>query len=195
MPIVRPTYDIAPGTPIEELDTPILLLDLDIFERNARRMMDTMREHGVGWRPHSKAIKSPELIKLQMAIGAHGATCAKVSEAEVLVAGGVPSVLIAYELAQPVKWERVAALQEHGEVIACVDSPEHLAMASAAGQRAGVNVPVLIELDIGMDRCGILPFGPAVELALASVSPSVSMVLPTAISGVERSSVVCLFRS
>ena len=165
MPIARPTYDISPGTPIEELDTPVLLLDLDIFERNARRMMDTMREHGVGWRPHSKAIKSPELIKLQMQIGAHGATCAKVSEAEVLVAGGVPSVLIAYELAQPVKWDRVAALQEHAQVIACVDAPEHLAMASAAGQRAGVDVPVLIELDIGMDRCGILPFAPAVELA------------------------------
>ena len=165
MPIVRPTYDIAPGTPIEALDTPVLLLDLDVFERNAKRMMDTMREHGVGWRPHSKAIKSPELIKLQMQIGAHGATCAKVSEAEVLVAGGVPSVLIAYELAQPIKWQRVAELQEHGEVIACVDRLEHLAMASEAGQRAGVNVPVLIELDIGMDRCGILPFAPAVELA------------------------------
>lgn len=165
MPIVRPTYDIAPGTPIEALDTPVLLLDLDKFERNATRMMDTMREHGVGWRPHSKAIKSPELIKLQMQIGAHGATCAKVSEAEVLVAGGVPSILIAYELAQPIKWERVAALQEHAEVIACVDRPEHVAMASEAGQRAGINVPVMIELDIGMDRCGVLPFAPAVELA------------------------------
>ncbi len=165
MPIVRPTHDIAPGTPIEALDTPVLLLDLDIFERNARRMMDVMRAHGVGWRPHSKAIKSPELIKLQMAIGAHGATCAKVSEAEVLVAGGVPSVLIAYELAQPLKWERVAALQEHAEVIACVDSPTHVAMAGAAGVQAGVDVPVLIELDIGMDRCGIQPLGPAVDLA------------------------------
>jgi D-serine deaminase-like pyridoxal phosphate-dependent protein len=165
MPIVRPTYDIAPGTPIEALDTPVLLLDLDIFERNARRMMDVMRAHGVGWRPHSKAIKSAELIKLQMAIGAHGATCAKVSEAEVLVAGGVPSVLIAYELAQPLKWERVAALQEHAEVIACVDAPEHVRMASEAGLKAGVDVPVLVELDIGMDRCGITPGAPAVELA------------------------------
>jgi D-serine deaminase-like pyridoxal phosphate-dependent protein len=165
MPTVRPTYDIAPGTPVDALDTPVLLLDLDIFERNGRRMMDVMRAHGVGWRPHSKAIKSPELVKLQMAIGAHGATCAKVSEAEVLVAGGVPSVLIAYELAQPLKWQRVAALQEHGEVIACVDAPEHIRMASEAGIAAGVEVPVLVELDIGMDRCGIAPGAPAVELA------------------------------
>ncbi|MFN8624039.1 MAG: DSD1 family PLP-dependent enzyme [Chloroflexota bacterium] len=165
MPIVRPTYDIAPGTPVEALDTPVLLLDLDIFERNGRRMMDVMKAHGVGWRPHSKAIKSAELVKLQMAIGAHGATCAKVSEAEVLVAGGVPSVLIAYELAQPLKWERVAALQEHAEVIACVDAPEHVRMASEAGLKAGVDVPVLVELDIGMDRCGIEPGAPAVDLA------------------------------
>jgi D-serine deaminase-like pyridoxal phosphate-dependent protein len=59
----------------------------------------------------------------------------------------------------------VAALQEHGEVIACVDALEHVEMASKAGLAAGVDVPVLIELDIGMDRCGILPYGPAVELA------------------------------
>jgi D-serine deaminase-like pyridoxal phosphate-dependent protein len=124
-----------------------------------------MREHGVGWRPHSKAIKSPDLIRRQMAIGAHGATCAKVSEAEVLVAGGVPSVLIAYSPALPIKWERVAALQEHAEVIACVEAPEHLAMASAAAARMGATVPVVIELDIGMDRCGIAPGAPAVALA------------------------------
>jgi len=165
MPIVRPTYDIAPGTPVSELDTPVLLLDLDRFERNARRMWDAMAAQGVGWRPHSKAHKSPEIARMQMAIGAHGVTCAKVSEAEVMVAGGVPSVLIAYELPLPVKWARVAALQQHAEVIACVDAPEHVAMAGAAGVAAGVEVPVLIELDIGMDRCGIRPGAPALALA------------------------------
>jgi hypothetical protein len=165
MPIVRPTHDIAPGTPVAELDTPVLLLDLDRFERNARRMWEAMAANGVGWRPHSKAHKSPLIAKRQMAIGAHGVTCAKVSEAEVMVAGGVPSVLIAYEPPLPVKWERIAALQHHAEVIACVDAPEHIAMASAAGVAAGVEVPVLVELDIGMDRCGIRPGQPALELA------------------------------
>ncbi len=165
MPIVRPTHDIRPGTPVAELDTPVLLLDLDRFERNARRMWDVMAANGVGWRPHSKAHKSPEIARMQMAIGAHGVTCAKVSEAEIMVAGGVPSVLIAYEPPLPVKWERIAALQAHAEVIACVDAPEHVAMASAAGVQAGVEVPVLVELEIGMDRCGIRPGEPALALA------------------------------
>lgn len=165
MPIVRPTHDIAPGTPVNELDTPVLLLDLDRFERNARRMWSTMEAQGVGWRPHSKAHKSPAIAKRQMAIGAHGVTCAKVSEAEVMVAGGVPSILIAYEPPLPVKWERIAALQPHAEVIACVDAIEHVRMASAAGVAAGVEVPVLVELDIGMDRCGIRPGRPALDLA------------------------------
>jgi D-serine deaminase-like pyridoxal phosphate-dependent protein len=165
VPTVRPAIDVAPGTPLGEVDTPALLLDLDRFDRNVERLMSAMRASGVGWRPHSKAHKSPVIAQMQIAAGAHGITCAKVSEAEVMVAGGVASVLIANEPARASKWERIAALQADAEVIACVDAPEHLALASAAGVAAGVEIPVLVELDIGMDRCGIAPGAPAVELA------------------------------
>jgi D-serine deaminase-like pyridoxal phosphate-dependent protein len=155
----------APGTPIEEVDTPALLLDLDRFERNATRLMEVMRANGVGWRPHSKAHKSPDIAKRQIEIGAHGVTCAKVSEAEVMVEGGIESVLIANELPLPGKWQRLAALQDRAEVMAAADAPEHVAMASEAGTAAGVEIPLVIEVDIGMSRGGIAPGEPSVELA------------------------------
>lgn len=163
--VISSPYDIVIGTPVKLLDTPVMLLDLDIFERNAVRLMSVMSKNGVGWRPHSKAHKSPIIARMQIALGAHGVTCAKVSEAEVMVCGGVQSVLIANELAQPVKWRRVAALQSQAEVIVCVDSIEHLSMASDAGVLLGVEIPLLVEVNIGMDRCGIAPGKPALELA------------------------------
>ena len=165
LPLVTLADNIAIGTPVRLLDTPVMLLDLDCFERNAGRLLSVMRKNGVGWRPHSKAHKSPIIARMQIALGAHGVTCAKVSEAEVMVQGGVPSVLIANELAQPVKWRRVATLQSHAEVIVCVDSIEHLNMASDAGVALDVEIPLLVELNIGMDRCGISPGQPALDLA------------------------------
>lgn len=161
----RPAPEITPGTPIGELDTPCLLLDLDRFERNAGRVMGHLRDNGVGWRPHSKAHKSPILARMQLAIGALGVTCAKVSEAEVMVDGGIPSILVANELALPAKYRRLAELQERARVIACADAPDHVAMASAAGRSIGVEVPLLVELNIGMDRVGVAPGQPALDLA------------------------------
>lgn len=165
MNIVRPAVDVAPGTPIDEIDTPALLLDLDAFERNVARLTEPMRANGIAWRPHSKAHKSPLIARRQMDLGASGVTCAKVSEAEVFVEAGVPSVLIAYEPATALKWQRIAALQSHAEVIACVDAPEHIALASAAGSTAGTVIPLLVEVDVGMDRCGVAPGEPALDLA------------------------------
>ena len=82
-----------------ELDTPALLLDLDRFEANVRRLSTAIAAGGKDWRPHSKGHKSPWIARRQMELGAIGVTCAKVSEAEVMVDGGIPSVLIANELA------------------------------------------------------------------------------------------------
>ena len=75
-----------------ELDTPALLLDLDRFEANVRRLSSAIAEGGKDWRPHSKGHKSPWIARRQMELGAIGVTCAKVSEAEVMVDGGIPSV-------------------------------------------------------------------------------------------------------
>jgi D-threonine aldolase len=88
-----------------------------------------------------------------------------VSEAEVMVEGGIVSVLIANELPLLDKWRRLAALQDRAEVMAAADEPEHVLMAAQAGKEAGVEVPLVIEVDIGMARAGVAPGGPAVALA------------------------------
>jgi D-serine deaminase-like pyridoxal phosphate-dependent protein len=142
------------GTPILDVDTPAPLLDLDVFEDNARRISGFLAENGLEWRPHSKAHKSPRLAAIQIGLGANGVTCAKLGEAEVMVEGGVHSVLVANHLGTPAKWRRAAALQQRAEVIVCVDDPEHVRMAGEAGREAGVEIPVLIEVDIGMHRVG-----------------------------------------
>src|SRR5688572_21442692 len=86
------------GLPKFDLDTPSLLLDLDALERNVARMAGTFREAGIGWRPHTKAIKSPALAHRLIAAGAFGVTCAKLGEAEVMAAAGIRDILIANQI-------------------------------------------------------------------------------------------------
>jgi D-serine deaminase-like pyridoxal phosphate-dependent protein len=155
----------AIGTAKDQLDTPSLLLDLDRFERNATRLATALKNAGVAWRPHTKAAKSPFLAARQIELGAIGVTCAKVSEAEVMVEHGITSVLIANELASRHKLDRLARLQERAEVFACADSEDHVELAAAAGLAAGVDIPLLVELDIGMHRAGVGPGAPARDLA------------------------------
>src|ERR1700742_4415855 len=103
---VRPGLAALIGQPADRADTPVPLLDLDAFESNSRTMSGFLAGHGVAWRPHVKAHKSPQLAKLQLKHGAAGVTCAKVGEAEVMVAAGIGHVLIANQLATPAKWQR-----------------------------------------------------------------------------------------
>src|SRR5712675_2884917 len=98
------------GMTLAEVDTPALLIDLDAFERNLQRMGDFIRGSGVRLRPHSKTHKSPDIAARQVALGAVGVCCQKVSEAEIMVAGGVGDVLVSNEVAGPRKLERLAAL-------------------------------------------------------------------------------------
>lgn len=154
------------GLDKEQVDTPALLLDLDRFERNVTRLSGALKDAGVAWRPHSKAHKSPYIAARQIGLGAIGVTCAKVSEAEVMVEHDISSVLIANELPSKSKYERVARLQERAEVFACADAEEHVELAAAAGVAAGVDVPLLVEVDPGMHRVGIAPGVPARDLAV-----------------------------
>jgi D-serine deaminase-like pyridoxal phosphate-dependent protein len=155
----------VPGTPISEVETPAALLDLDLFEANASRIHQVLAVHGRQWRPHSKAHKSPVIARRQMEIGAVGITCAKVSEAEVMAAGGIPDILIANELASPEKWYRLALLQRTARVVACVDDEAHVAWAGAAAGACGTTVPLLIEVDVGMNRTGVTSVADALGLA------------------------------
>ncbi len=162
---LSPPAEPRPGVAREELDTPALLLDLDRFDRNAARLAGAIHAAGIAWRPHSKAHKSPVLAARQMELGAIGVTCAKVGEAEVMVDHGIRSVLVANELGSRPKFDRVARLQERAEVIVCVDAPYHVELAGAAGAAGGVEIPLLVEIDIGMHRVGVAPGAPARDLA------------------------------
>jgi len=153
------------GRPKAELDTPALLLDLGRFEANTGRLSSTIAAGGKDWRPHSKGHKSPWIARRQMDFGAIGVTCAKISEAEVMVDGGIPSVLVANELATRYKVEQAARLQARAEVMICADDPYHVRLASEVALDAGVEIPMVVDINIGMDRTGVAPGPAALELA------------------------------
>src|SRR5918912_4583082 len=90
-----PPASLALGQPLAALDTPAFLIDLDALDRNIARMANTFRDAGVGWRPHTKGLKSPPLVRRLLDAGAFGVTCAKVSEAEVMAEAGLRDNLLA----------------------------------------------------------------------------------------------------
>ena len=151
--------------PLAEVDTPALLLDLDAFERNVATMAEAAR--GMRLRPHAKSHKCPEIAKRQIAAGAVGVCCQKVSEAEALVAGGVGDVLIANEVVGRAKLSRLAELAKRAHVSVCVDDASIAGELDDAARAAGVRLDVLVEVDVGASRCGVEPGEPALRLARA----------------------------
>jgi len=153
------------GQRIEDLDTPVLLVDLGALEDNIKRAAALFRERGVAWRPHTKGQKVPAIAHLEIEAGAIGITCAKLGEAEVMAAAGIKSILIGSQVVGPHKAVRLAALCRRVEVIVAVDSVYNVDELDQAAQRAGVAIPVVVEVDIGMKRCGVQPGQPALELS------------------------------
>lgn len=147
------------GRPAAELDTPALLVDLDILESNIATMAGDIASRGAGWRPHSKANKSPVIAHRELRAGAIGITCAKLGEAEVLVANGVFDILISNQIVGPIKTRRLAAVNKQAgvDVKVCVDSIENVREIGAAAVELGSRVRVLIEIDSGMQRAGVAP--------------------------------------
>ena len=148
-----------------QLDTPALWVDLDLMEGNIHALARFFREAGVGWRPHTKGIKVPAIAHRLLAAGAIGVTCAKLSEAEVMASAGVKDILVANQVVGEAKVTRLAHLRRHADVMVAVDSLTNAQEISAAAVDAGVVVRVLIEVNVGMDRCGVAPGAPAVALA------------------------------
>lgn len=144
-----------PGDRLEDVDTPALLLDLDAFEENLRTMQALAEQHGVALRPHAKAHKCPEISLRQIALGAHGICCQKVTEAEPFVRAGIADILISNEVVGRQKLALLARLAADVRVTVCVDHPEALAALSAALDAAQSAVDVLVEVDIGQKRCGV----------------------------------------
>jgi D-serine deaminase-like pyridoxal phosphate-dependent protein len=155
----------AIGMAFADIDTPALVIDLDAFERNLKRMADFASKSGVRLRAHAKTHKSPIIAAKQMELGAVGVCCQKVSEAEVLVDGGIGDVLVSNEVAGAAKLDRLAALARHAKIAVCVDDPGNVAEMEAAAAKAGVTLDVLVEIDVGARRCGIAPGAPAARLA------------------------------
>jgi len=154
-----------PGMRLADIDTPALLLDLDAFERNLDRLDATLRGVPVRVRPHSKSHKCPEIALRQLARGAVGVCCQKVSEAEAMVEGGVPDVLVSNEVVGAPKIARLAALAKRARVAVLVDDAGNAAELDEAARRAGIALEVLIEVNVGANRCGIAPGQPVVALA------------------------------
>ena len=157
-------YLPLPGTPIEELDTPCIVVDLDIAEANIAKLQAAADEMGVDVRPHSKTHKSPYWARKQIAAGAISICCAKVGEAEVMVEAGVPEVMITSQVIGKRKIARLVALARATKIIVAVDSSSNVDDLSEAASAAGAELGVIVEINVGQDRCGVDGNG-AVELA------------------------------
>jgi D-serine deaminase-like pyridoxal phosphate-dependent protein len=147
----------AVGTKLEDIDTPALILDLDGFEKNLNTLNAAVGNK-VRVRPHAKTHKCPDVAKRQIALGAVGMCCQKVSEAEAMVDGGVNDVLVSNEIVGTSKLARLAELSRRARIGVCVDNAENVRQLKG-------DLDVYIEIDVGMRRCGVPPGAPAVALA------------------------------
>lgn len=155
----------AIGDRIDDIDTPALILDLDAFEDNLRSMQALAESHGVALRPHGKAHKCPEIALRQVALGAQGVCCQKVSEALPFAEAGITDILITNEVVGRRKLEMLAQLAGRVKLTVCVDHPEALKALSACLDAHHSFADVLVEVDIGQKRCGAQTHAEAVALA------------------------------
>lgn len=166
------------GDAVEDVDTPALILDLDKFERNVTRLMNAVNPSGVRVRPHAKSHKCVEIARRQIAAGAIGVCCQKISEAEVFLAGGIGDVLIANEPVGPRKLRRLVDLalaHPEARLGVCVDDVAVVRQLGAQCDEHGAKLDVYVEIDVGQNRCGVPGAEDAVPLAKAVVaSPRLS---------------------
>lgn len=140
-----------------DCDTPALLVDLDVMERNIHRMADFAKECGVRLRPHAKTHKVLELARMQLEAGAKGICLQKVSEAQVFADAGFDDIFITNEVAGKQKQDRIAALAGKIRLQVAVDNESNAIGLGKACSEAGSEVEVLVDVDVGMHRCGVDP--------------------------------------
>ncbi len=149
-----------------DLNTPVLVLDVEALDRNISAMAALVAAKGVDLRPHAKTHKSVDIAKRQLAFGARGVCCAKIGEAEVLADGGVSGILITSPVAAPQAIRRLAALAARTErLMAVVDHPAVAQRLAAALADVGASIDVIIDVDPGIARTGVASAEMAVELA------------------------------
>lgn len=156
------------GDSIESLDTPSMIVDLDVMESNIAKLMGQLLPTGVNIRPHSKTTKSAALAQKLVAAGAKGGCVAKLSEAEVMCRKGFTDVLITCEVVGPAKVGRLVELfSEFKSIRIVVDSEEGARAIDEALERSGTQdrIMTLLDLDVGLHRTGVAPGEPALQLA------------------------------
>ena len=162
---MSPWKAARPGDHLSAIDTPALVLDLDAFERNLERMAAALRGSKVRLRAHAKAHKCPEISLRQVALGAVGVCCQKVSEAAVFVDAGIKDVLITNQVMGDTKLRHLAALARGARIGVLVDHPQQVLALAAAARAHEVALDVYIEVNVGANRCGVAPGEEAVQLA------------------------------
>jgi D-serine deaminase-like pyridoxal phosphate-dependent protein len=150
---------------IADLDTPVVICDLDAMERNLAAMAARCRELAIPFRAHTKSHKIPELAHRQMASGAVGICCQKLGEAEVMVVAGLTDILIPFNLVGQAKMERLTRLARQARITVSVDSKDVACGIAEQARLDSVRIPVLIELDTGSHRCGVQSPAAARDLA------------------------------
>lgn len=156
----------AVGMKLSQVCTPALIVDLDAFEANVATLRDRLAAAGVRHRAHAKTHKSVDIARYQIEQGdACGICCQKVSEAEVMVDGGIADVMISNQVSDGAKIERLAQLAKKARILVCVDDAGNVEDLSAAAQRQGVSIECLVEIDCGAGRCGVEPGAAALKLA------------------------------
>jgi D-serine deaminase-like pyridoxal phosphate-dependent protein len=166
--VTAPVVTEGEGALLSQLDTPCLVVDVAAAERNVERMAEFFAaRRDVRLRPHVKTHKSPVFAQQQLdAGGTSGIACQKLSEAEVMVDAGLATqVLVTNQVVGELKTRKLAALNRRGEVLVCVDSAANVDEIARAAEEHGVEIGVLVEVDVGYHRCGVASVEEAVRLA------------------------------
>jgi D-serine deaminase-like pyridoxal phosphate-dependent protein len=158
---------------IQDIDTPALIVDLDVMERNIAKAAFFFKGRECNIRPMAKGHKIPAIAHKQIEAGARGICTAKLSEAEVMVSAGIRDILITNEIVTSYKIERLARLSKQCDVKVAVDNPKNIEELSRMAKEYGTEIGVLVDINVGqfgkldgvLDRCGVLPGEPAVSLA------------------------------
>jgi D-serine deaminase-like pyridoxal phosphate-dependent protein len=153
------------GMALDEIATPALVIDLEAFDRNLAKMAAYVASAGVALRAHAKTHRSVAVARRQMSHGAVGQCVQTVGEAEALVRGGIGDILVSNEVWGDRKLDRLATLAQAARISLCFDSLEGVEAASRAARRAGVEFGGLVEIEVGMGRCGVAPGASARDLA------------------------------
>ncbi|MFP6808997.1 MAG: DSD1 family PLP-dependent enzyme [Pseudomonadales bacterium] len=156
---------LSEPVPVDELPTPALIIDLDVFDANLAKMQNYLAERDMGLRCHSKMHKCPIIAHKQIAAGAIGICAAKVGEAEIMQANGVNNILITSPVVSPETIQRVIKLAaENTDLQIVMDDVEVASRFNDTAKQAGVTLGVLIDLDPAMGRTGIETGEPALAL-------------------------------